>query len=91
MTVLRAAIRCDRSPDRVTARSTARSTAGVRIAPGHWASRLTHAFRRWIADGVLLTWCDLEVRTENGALTTETITCLSCSEASWQAIRRALN
>lgn len=86
MTVLRAAVRADRSPDRVTART----TAGVRVAPGHWASRLVHAFRRWVDATTLLTWCDLEVSTESGALTTDRIDCQQCSEASWQAIRRAL-
>jgi hypothetical protein len=86
MSLLRAAVRADRSPDRVTARA----TAGVRMAPGHWASRMIHAFRRW--DGPLIvTWCDLEVHADGGALTTDRIDCQQCSEASWQAIRRAIN
>lgn len=87
VTVLRYAVRADRSPDRVTART----TAGVRVAPGHWASRLVHAFRRWTGPTSLLTWCDLEVSVESGALTTDTATCQQCSEASWQSIRRALS
>ena len=87
MTVLRAAVRIDKSPDRVTART----TAGVRIAPGHWASRMVHAFRRWAGPGVAVTWCELEARTADGArLTTDTINCQGCSEASWLAIRRHL-
>lgn len=88
MAVLRAAVRADCSPDRVTARS----TAGVRVSPGHWASRMVHAFRRWAGGDTVLTWCDVTVNVRTtGALTTDRIDCQQCSEASWQAIRRALN
>jgi hypothetical protein len=65
--------------------------AGVRVRPGHWASFTVHAFRRWTGEQVLVTWCDLTVDLrEGGALTTNTISCQGCAEASWQAVRARL-
>lgn len=69
-------------------RQVARTTGGVYVKAGHWASRTVHSFHRYTGETTLLTWCDLTVDlSEGGALTTDLIGCLQCSEASWRALR----
>mgnify|MGYP001557761715 CR=1 FL=1 len=69
-------------------RQTVRTVAGVRIAPGHWASTVVHAHRTWTGEHAMLTWCGLTADLEAGARqTTDTINCLQCAEASWRTVR----
>jgi hypothetical protein len=69
-------------------RETARKIAGVMVAPGHWAARTVHAFRRWIDDKTLVTWCGISVDlTNGGAQTMNLITCVQCPQASLAAFR----
>lgn len=69
-------------------RQVVRTTGGVYVAPGHWAARMVHSFRRWAGESMVETWCGLRVDVqEGGALTTDLITCLSCGQASWMAAR----
>lgn len=66
---------------------TAKTTAGVRVVPGHWGSVSVHAFRTWTGEATLTTWCGLEVDlSAGGAHTTDLISCLQCSQASFDAI-----
>jgi hypothetical protein len=68
--------------------ATVRSACGVRLSPDHILSKSVHSFRQWIGDSEASVWCGIECDVSQGArLTTETITCLSCSEASWLAFK----
>lgn len=70
-------------------RETARTAAGVRLPPSHTLSMSVHAFHRWTGEHELVTWCGIAVSVEDGArITTDTITCLGCPQASLQAFRR---
>ena len=76
------------SPTYVRDWSTARTIAGVRLNPTHWAGVTVHAFHVWTGEHVLLTWCGIEANLEDGARqTTDLISCLSCGQASWEALR----
>lgn len=78
---------------------TARETAGVRLPPGHPMSISVHAFRRFVGPTSVETWCGIEadlVRnhaaspadpTTGARMTTDTITCLACPQASLAAFR----
>lgn len=66
---------------------TSSETSGVWIKPGHWASVTVHAFWRWTGETALLTWCGLEANMADGArLTTDTITCVQCAQASLRGV-----
>lgn len=71
-------------------RETARKVGGVLVAPGHWAAATVHAFRQWTGEKTLATWCGVDVDlSQGGAQTTDTITCVSCAQASLLAFREA--
>jgi hypothetical protein len=66
-----------------------RTTGGVYVRPGHWAAKTVHSFYRWTGATTLQTWCGIDVDLEDKArLTPDLITCVSCAEASWQALRK---
>jgi hypothetical protein len=67
---------------------TVRSACGVRLSPDHILSKSVHSFRTWTADRELVTWCSIPVDLAHGGIqTTETITCVTCAEASWLAFK----
>ncbi len=67
---------------------TAAKVAGVRTDPTHWANAVVHAFRTWTGESTAETWCGLDVDfVEQARQTTDTITCLQCSGASYRATR----
>lgn len=69
-------------------RHVVKTTGGVYLLPGHWASVSVHSFHHWTGETTLVTWCGIEMDQEAGArLTPDLITCLSCGQASWKALR----
>ena len=72
-------------------KDTVRTVAGVRTDPSHWANTPIHSFRTWTGDRTLVTWCGIPIDLAAGAFqTTDTVTCLQCGEASFQATQRML-
>jgi hypothetical protein len=64
---------------------TVRTACGVRLSPDHILSR---SFRTWTSESTLTTWCGIDTDTAQGAhLTTDLVSCLTCPEASWRALR----
>jgi hypothetical protein len=68
--------------------ATVRSTCGVRLSPDHILSTSVHSFKTWTGERTLVTWCGIPVDLARGGIqTTETITCVTCAEASWLAFK----
>lgn len=69
-----------------------RTSGGVYVNPTHWASRSVHAFRRWTGPTTVVVWCGLTVDLSQAArLTSDLISCLQCSESSWQDVQRRID
>jgi hypothetical protein len=72
-------------------KDTASKIAGVYVSPLHWAARQVHAFRTWTGERTLVTWCGLAVDLSAEARqTADLISCLSCGQASWDALKGRL-
>lgn len=68
--------------------ATSRKASGVRTPTGDADSHQVHAFRHWLDQTFLETWCGIEVNlADGGAHTTDLITCRACAQASYRAVR----